>query len=134
MTIPKMCALILTNLDVEGLEMVIIDGRVDVAFPAEIVEGVIHLLLAHFAIQLLCNLKHIRHSIRNVFKVHHFMLTHLIALEALIARAGANHFVDKILLRVAERLSTSSSSATATHRVATHGTCYVCNQHHVSEQ
>ena len=40
--------------------MVTIDGRVDAALPAEVVEGVIHLLLAHLAIQLLCNLKHIR--------------------------------------------------------------------------
>ena len=57
-TIPKICSLILTDLAVDGLEMVIIDGRVDVAFTAEVVEGVIHLLLTHFAIQLLCNLKH----------------------------------------------------------------------------
>ena len=40
-----------------GPEMVTIDGRVDAALPAEVVEGVIHLLLAHLAIQLLCNLR-----------------------------------------------------------------------------
>ena len=49
---------ILTNLDVVGgLEMVTMGGRVDEAFLAEVVEGVIHLLFAHLAIQLLCNLK-----------------------------------------------------------------------------
>ena len=73
---------ILTNLDVGGLEMVTIDGRVDEALPAEVVEGVIHLLLAHLAIQLLCN---------------------FIAMEALIALAedddledvGSKHFTPK---------------------------------------
>ena len=42
-------------------------------------------------------------------------LTHLIALEALITRAGGHHFVDKVLLRVPVGLSTSSSATTATH-------------------
>ena len=54
-TIPQICTPILTNLDVEGLEMVIIDGRVDVAFPAKVVEGVIHILLAHCEIHPQCN-------------------------------------------------------------------------------
>ena len=72
-TIPKICSLILTDLAVDGLEMVIIDGRVDVAFPAEVVEGVIHLLLAHLAIQLLCN---------------------LIAMEALVALAEVDDLED----------------------------------------
>ena len=40
-----------------GPEVVLIDGRVDVAVSAEEVEGDIHLLLAHLAIKLLCNLK-----------------------------------------------------------------------------
>ena len=63
---------ILTNLDGAGLEMVL-DGRVDAAFSAEVVEGVIHLLLAHLAIQLLCN---------------------LIAMEALNGRAEEDELVD----------------------------------------
>ena len=63
MIFPQICTLNLTHLAVDGLEMVVIDGGVDVAFPAEVVERGIHLLLAHLAIQLLCHLTYVMQSI-----------------------------------------------------------------------
>ena len=55
-------ALSISHLAVDGLEMVVIDGGVDVAFPAEVVERGVHLLV-HLAIQLLCHLTYVMQSI-----------------------------------------------------------------------